>query len=46
MNATANSMSIRQIAIRSGWMTLVYLAGGLTVTFFVTMKAPRPSQIV
>ncbi len=37
MNATAHSMSIRQIAIRTGWMTLAYLAGGLVLAFSVAV---------
>ena len=37
MNATAHSMSIRQIAIRTGWMTLAYLAGGMVLAFIVAL---------
>ncbi len=52
MNATAHSMSIRQIAIRTGWMTLAYLAGGMVLAFSVALPmdallvhAPEPAKI-
>ncbi len=38
MNATSDSMSIRQIAVRTGWMTLAYLAGGLVLAFAAALS--------
>ncbi len=52
MNATSDSTSIGKIAVRTGWMTLAYLAGGLVLAFSVALPldallvhAPEPAKI-